>query len=113
MVLTQKKKQRLFKKISSPYAALTSCKKLDALICNKTLKTHFGHFSAQNPHYKNFLQKTIRANFKPLCCCNFIQKIKTVTCTDFSKKLRRFILGPFGAPFDLKTSKQNFPPKII
>ena len=55
-------------------AALPSCKKLeklDALICNKTFKTHFGTFFAQIPQFKIFPQKTIGANLKPLCCCIF------------------------------------------
>ena len=54
--------------------------KLNAPICYKTKKTHLGHLS-KNPSARFFPKKFICINFKPLCCCKFMQKMAKVPCT--------------------------------
>ena len=100
--------------------------KLNASICYKTRKVHFGCFLSKHPSVRFFQKKsfecccncmqksekfnaltsdkTICVNFKFLCCHNLMQKIIKILSVTFSENLKNLILNPFGP----KTSKQDF-----
>ena len=57
------------------------------------------------------LTKYVLPDFQPLCCCNFMQKIRKVSCMNFSQNLKNLTLGSFWTPFGEKSSKQIFSQK--
>ena len=105
-----------FLSILSFYAVLTLCKKstkFHALNFIIPEKPHFGPLSAQKLQNK-FILKNHLHQFKSLYCCNLMQNIRKVPCTELiipQKTSFRPILGPFRAK-NLKTSKQDFPKKV-
>ena len=88
-------------------------RKYHGSICHKTYKI-FGHICPKNPTIK-FFHKIIwvnawwqrghkysikpatfkRVNFKLLCCCNFVQKFKTLPWINSSQNLKYLILRHF------------------
>ena len=106
--------QNMFYVSFTLYTVVTSCKKskkLNASICYLK-KTNFRSLFVQIP-MQDFSKKSIWVNFQPLCCCQFMLKIRKVPCIDFSQNLKNLVLGPFCTPFGPKTSKQIFFPKNI
>lgn len=61
---------------------------------------------------KSFPRKIIWVNFKPLCYCNFTEKIRKIQSIRFSHNLSNLILGSFWLPFGPKTWEQRFSQKI-
>ena len=66
---------------------VTSYKKLEifhASVFNKTEKTSFwdrlGSLFTQKPQSMIFPTKIVQVNFKTLCSCNFMQKIRKIMC---------------------------------
>ena len=83
---------------------------INASICCK--KKSFWAFFYPKPLVQDFSWKITWVNLKPLCCFNFMLKIRKFLCTDLSQNLTNLILGPFWAPFGPKTSKESVSQKI-
>ena len=73
--------------VISLYVAVTSCKKLHALIFDNTLKSsfwaHIGPFLAQELQKRAISQKIICVDLWSLCCNNFIHKSEMVHALTF------------------------------
>ena len=100
--------------IFSLYAAVTSWKKSKNLIDGFALKlknSFCTSFFSKNFTVRFFSTKIIGVNFRPLCYCNFWQKIRKVSCISFHKASHCGCL--FWASSDPNTFPKNIFPKTL
>ena len=62
------------------------------------------------PPEEAFYPKKIEVDFKPLCCCNFMEKIRKVPCIDFSQDLKTWFGAHLGRVL-ARTLRNNIFPK--
>lgn len=87
--LTQKNlAQHLCGKIYCCYNVMQDIQeKPNTLICYQSQISYFGPLSVQKASVQIFHEKS----FKPLCCCDIVQKIRKVPSTEFSQNLENLV----------------------